>query len=207
VRLTRELETARDEELEKFIPAWGDGSLAPFIIETLKARGAPVAEKVLADPKAAKMAKRTAERLLGKQPERRKMPSLDKLISIMLVAPRSEDRIASAKALGETGEPAALAALRLSFAGDVSEKVRHEALKALGKAQDPEMVETAIELLARRHEDASDAAAALAALAECGDVRAKPELLRAQEEGFRPVLVKRALKAIGEGDGQKKRVR
>lgn len=128
----------------------------------------------------------------------RKPPtSIERLTAELLSAPRGADRKEAARELAETGAPAARAALRLSHLGDVSADVRGEALKALGKMMDPEVVETALELLAARHEHPAEAAAAVAALAECGDVRALAELRAAEAERFKPKLVKAAIRAIG----------
>jgi hypothetical protein len=197
VHLTRQLDAATDEELGNYVyPAWADGSMSPFIVEALKSRPAAqkIARDILEDPAAGKTTKYTAEKLLGID-HLKPVPNLDRVTALLWVAPRGEQRVEAAKALAST--PAAASALRLSFAGDVSAEVRKEALISLGKLRDPEIVETAIALLAARNDDPRSASAALAALAECGDVRALSELLLAKEERFRPQLVARALKAIG----------
>src|SRR5262249_51270504 len=149
-------------------------------------RAQELARAVLADKTSGRTAQMTAKKILGEaQAAAATAKNVDKLTGILLVAPRAEQRSEAAKALAETGAPAAKAALRLSFAGDVSAEVRGEALKALAKMLDPEIVQTAIDLLAARHEDPAAAGAALAALAECGDVRALPELLAAQNDRFK----------------------
>lgn len=197
VELTRRLSAASDEQLPDFVyPYWADGSLAPFIVDILRSRPAAqaLAKQVLENKQLGRMTRLTAEKILGIS-DTKPIPNLDRLRAILWTAPRAEQRVEAARALANTS--AAAPALRLSFAGDVSAAVRKEALISLGKLRDPEIVEIAIALLGARHNDPQAASAALAALAECGDIRARPELLLARGEKFRPQLVSRALKSIG----------
>jgi hypothetical protein len=198
VKLTRRLESAPDSELASSIyPAWADGSLSIFVAEALKDRGEParlLAERVLAEPHG-KMVHRTARRVLealAPPPPKKVTPEdatkLERFTAILLHAPRGEQRIEAARA--------AIPVLRLSHAGDMSASVRAESARALARMNDVELTQTLIDTLAERHENPTDAGAAVSALAELGDVRAKPELEAALAEGFKPLSIKKALAAI-----------
>ncbi len=132
--------------------------------------------------------------------ERRRAPALEKvaLATAALASASTRDvREAAVHALVELGHLGAIPALRQAFLADASQEVRREAGLALAALGDTEMVDTFVDMLARRGEDDREAKAAAGALGRLGDVRGLRELLAAYAEGYKPGVVGDALRAMG----------
>ena len=140
--------------------------------------------------------------------ERRRAPALEKvaLATAALASASTRDvREAAVHALVELGHLGAIPALRQAFLGDASQEVRREAGLALAALGDTEMVDTFVDMLARRGEDDREAKAAAGALGRLGDVRGLRELLAAYAEGYKPRRGGR--RAPGDGAGRDRAAR
>lgn len=128
---------------------------------------------------------------------RRHQATLAQHLALSVSATTQDQQREAVWELAKLGDAQAAPTLRMIASGESAASVRPHAIKALGLLGDAESADFLISLLSQRDHEPDLARSAAYALGYLGDARGIAELLHAFAEGWQPMVVGEALRAVG----------